>query len=95
MRTDTFYLVRSDLCYTDGPEGFRPKPKLGAEQIAIQEATRARKPFGVYEVRLVGIAEPPSATYKPIRQPRKPRKAKRRTANSNSLARITDTVRAK
>jgi len=78
MRTDTFYLVRSGLCYTDGPEGFRPKPKLGAEQIAIQEATRAGKPYGVYEVRLVGIAEPPSATYKPVKAPRKPAKRRKR-----------------
>lgn len=69
MRSDKFYLVRTDNSYTvDGnagrtPEIFRPKTSLtDAVQAAVTLASGG-KPHGVYEVKLVGVAAPPVAKF--------------------------------
>lgn len=74
MRHDTFYLARTDACYADGPEGFRPQNSADAQRIAVEQATHSRKAVGVYEVKLIGIANPPSAVFTPVELPPTPRK---------------------
>lgn len=73
MREEPFYLVRSDKCYSNsvgldfGPQADEKE----AERVAVAQATRLNKPIGVYKLVLVGVAEPPQATYKYVRKARK------------------------
>lgn len=79
MRTGTFYLIRSEHTY-EAPEPSTPTKYKSpdsalqapidavrdAEKAALELANRNVKAYGVYEVRLVGIAQPPAAVYTPI-----------------------------
>lgn len=75
MRSDKFYVVRTDKYYTPDGNAGRTDPNYRAQAsldaavaIAVAQATAGKGDHGVYEVKLVGIATPPVAKFAKVKR---------------------------